>query len=326
MGDINSVLILLYFIAALVFVLVNVIFLVYMERRVAGFFQERLGPNRIGPFGLLQTVNDTVKLLGKESIIPKAADKMVFKIAPIAIFTASIMVYAAIPFGKGLNVTNLNVGLFYFIAISSTATISILMGGWGSNNKYSLLGGMRTVAQMISYELPLMFSTIGVVMIAGSLNLSDIITAQNQTWFILVQPLAFIIFLIAGTAELNRGPFDLPEAEQELIGGYHTEYTGIRFALFFLAEYANLLSVSALAVTLFLGGWQGPLVPSWIWFIMKVYLMVFIFMWIRWTFPRIRMDHMMKFNWKYLLPLSIVNIFLTGIGIKIYQYFLMIGR
>lgn len=318
--------ILFYFIAALGFVLVNVIFLVYMERRVAGFFQERVGPNRVGPFGLLQTVNDTVKLLGKESIIPKAADKMVFKIAPIAIFAASIMLYAVIPYGKGLTVTNLNVGLFYFIAISSIATIAILMAGWGSNNKYSLLGGMRTVAQMISYELPLIISTIGVVMISGSLNLSDIIGAQNKIWFILVQPLAFIIFLIAGTAELNRGPFDLPEAEQELIGGYHTEYTGIRFSLFFLAEYANLLSVSALAATLFLGGWHGPFLPSWMWFIIKVYLMVFVFMWIRWTFPRIRIDHMMKFNWKYLLPLSIANILLTGIGIKIYQYFLTIGR
>ena len=179
---------------------------------------------------------------------------------------------------------------------------------------------------MISYEIPLVFSTIGVVMISGSLNLSNIISAQKHIWFIIVQPVAFVIFMIAATAELNRGPFDLPEAEQELIGGYHTEYTGMRFALFFLSEYANLFSVSALGAILFLGGWQGILFPSWIWFLIKVYIFIFVFMWLRWTYPRIRVDHMMKLNWKLLIPLSIANIFVTGIGIKVFQYFHLIGR
>lgn len=316
----------LYFVFVLVFVLVNVIILVWLERRLAGFFQERVGPNRVGPLGLLQTVNDTVKLIGKEAIMPKAADKMVFKVAPVAIFVAAMMLYAVVPFGKGLVVTNLSLGLFYFIAISSTTTVALLMAGWGSNNKYSLMGGMRSVAQIISYEIPLLFSMLGVVMISGSLNLNEIISAQKNVWFIVLQPLAFVIFFISAAAELNRGPFDLPEAEQELIGGYHTEYTGMRFALFFLSEYANLLSISAIAATLFLGGWQGPFLPSWMWFVIKVYVMIFLFMWIRWTYPRIRADWLMKLNWKFMLPLSIANILLTGVGVKIYQYFHIVGR
>jgi NADH-quinone oxidoreductase subunit H len=310
------------FAAVLVFVLINVIILVWMERRVAGFFQERRGPNRVGPFGLLQTVHDTIKLIGKESIIPKAADKTIFKIAPIAIFTTAITLFAVVPFGKNLTVVSPNIGLFYFIALSSTTTIAILMAGWGSNNKYSLMGGMRTVAQIISYEIPLVLSILGVVMLSGSLNLNEIVNTQKSFWFILIQPIAFIVFLVAATAELNRAPFDMPEAEQELVGGYHTEYTGIRFALFFLSEYANLFSLSALGATLFLGGWQGPLLPGWIWFIIKVYIMIFLFMWIRWTYPRARLDHMMKLNWKLLIPLALVNILLTGAGIKIFQYFI----
>jgi NADH-quinone oxidoreductase subunit H len=323
-GDIVTAII--YFVTVLVFILINVLILVWLERRVAGFFQERLGPNRVGPFGLLQTVNDTVKLLGKESIIPKAADRMLFKIAPVAIFTTAVALYTVIPFGKDLSVTNTGLGLFFFISFSSTTTIAILMAGWGSNNKYSLLGGMRTVAQIISYEIPLVLSMLGVVMLVGSLNLSDIVNAQKSMWYVVLQPVAFIIFLIAGTAELNRAPFDMPEAEQELVGGYHTEYTGMRFALFFLSEYANLFSISAIAATLFLGGWQGPLLPSFVWFMIKVYAMIFVFMWFRWTFPRFRMDHMMKLNWKLLIPLALANILLTGAGIKLFQYYKMIGR
>lgn len=322
----DVVMALVYFVAAIIFVLLNALILVWMERRVAGYFQERLGPNRIGPFGLLQTLNDTIKLLGKEAIMPKAADKWVYKLAPILIFTTATLLYAVIPYGKGMTAIDINVGLFYFIAISSTTTIALLMAGWSSNNKYSLLGGMRTVAQMISYEIPLVFSALGVVMLVGSLNLSDIVNAQKHMWFILLQPVAFLIFFIAGTAELNRAPFDLPEGEQELVAGYHTEYTGMKFALFFLAEYANLVSISALCTTLFLGGWQGPFFPSWIWFVLKVYFLIFVFMWVRWTYPRIRIDHMMKFNWKFLLPLSIANILVTGIGVKLYQYWQVIGR
>jgi NADH-quinone oxidoreductase subunit H len=267
-----------------------------------------------------------VKLLGKESIIPKAADKTVFKLAPLIIFTVTIMLYAVLPFGKGMAAANINAGLLYFIAISSTTTIAILMAGWGSNNKYALLGGMRSVAQMISYEIPLAFSMLGVVMITGSVNLNVIVLAQSSIWYVLVQPVAFIIFIISAMAELNKAPFDMTEAEQELIAGYHIEYSGMRFALFFMAEYANLFSVAALGVTLFLGGWQGPFLPSWLWFFGKVYAFIMVILWLRWTLPRFRIDKMMKFNWKFLIPLSIMNILVTGVGIKIYQFILEIWR
>ncbi len=322
----NTIMAIIFFIVVAGIVTVNIIMLVWIDRRVASFFQERLGPNRVGPFGLLQSVNDAVKLLGKESIIPKAADKTVFKLAPLIIFTVTIMLYAVLPFGKGMAAANINAGLLYFIAISSTTTIAILMAGWGSNNKYALLGGMRSVAQMISYEIPLAFSMLGVVMITGSVNLNVIVLAQSSIWYVLVQPVAFIIFIISAMAELNKAPFDMTEAEQELIAGYHIEYSGMRFALFFMAEYANLFSVAALGVTLFLGGWQGPFLPSWLWFFGKVYAFIMVILWLRWTLPRFRIDKMMKFNWKFLIPLSIMNILVTGVGIKIYQFILEIWR
>ena len=280
------------FIAIAVLVTVNIIVILWVDRRVASFFQERLGPNRVGPFGLLQSVNDAAKLIGKESIMPAAVDKKVYKLAPILIFTVTIILYGLLPYGRGLSPINLSAGLLFFVAISSTSTIAILMAGWGSNNKYSLLGGMRTVAQVISYEIPL----------------------------------AFIIVLVSALAELSRSPFDMTEAEQELIAGYHTEYSGMRFALFFMAEYANLFSVAALGATLFLGGWEGPILPGYAWFIGKTWAMVFVILWLRWTFPRARVERMMQFNWKFLIPLSILNIFLTGIGIKLFQYFTAAGR
>lgn len=311
----------IYFAAIIIFIIVNAIIMVWMERRVSAFFQERLGPNRNGPWGLFQMFYDVLKLLGKEAIVPKNVDKWVYLLAPMFVITTAIIIYALIPFGKGLVVSDAAIGLFLYLSLASTTTIGILMAGWGSNNKYSLLGGMRAVAQIISYEIPLAFSILGVVMITGTLNLSDIINAQKGYWFILIQPLAFVIMFIAGTAELHRAPFDFPEAEQELTAGYSTEYTGIRFAIFYLSEYTNMLAMSGLITTLFLGGWRGPFLPSWLWFIIKVYVLIFMFMWIRWTFPRIRIDKMMKFNWKYLIPLSLVNILLTGIGMKIYQYF-----
>ncbi len=312
----DVIVILCYFVFILLFIIINVMFIVWLERRMSAFFQERLGPNRVGPFGLLQSVVDAVKLLGKEVIRPTATDKWVFLLAPAICFVPALLLYPILPFGKGLVLVNLNIGLLYFVAISSTTTIYIIMAGWGSNNKYSLLGGMRTVAQMISYEIPLIFSMIGIIMLVGSLNLVDIVNAQARLWFIHVQPLAFMIFLIASIAELNRAPFDLPEAEQELVAGYHTEYSGMQFAFFYLAEYANLFSLSILGVTLFLGGYQGPFFPSWIWFIGKVYAMIMVYMWIRWTLPRIRMDKMMKLNWKFLIPLSLFNILATGFMIK----------
>jgi NADH-quinone oxidoreductase subunit H len=322
----DAVMGLISFIAVAALLTVNIIVILWVDRRGASFFQERLGPNRVGPFGLLQSVNDAVKLIGKESIIPAAADKRVFKLAPVIIFTVTVILYGFLPYGKGMSPVNLSAGLLFFIALSSTSTIAILMAGWGSNNKYSLLGGMRTVAQVISYEIPLAFSMLGVVMLSGSLNLGQISAAQHGIWFIFLQPIAFVIFLISALAELTRSPFDMTEAEQELIAGYHTEYSGMRFALFFMAEYANLFSVAALGATLFLGGWSGPILPGYLWFIGKTWVMVFLILWLRWTFPRARIDKMMKFNWKFLIPLSILNILLTGVGIKLYQYFTAVGR
>ncbi|MRY42937.1 NADH-quinone oxidoreductase subunit H, partial [Parabacteroides distasonis] len=252
-------------------------------------------------------------------IIPEKTDKLVFVMASLLVMVPALLIYAVLPFGKNMVAVNLNLGLLYFLAISGVSSIPILMAGWGSNNKYSLLGGMRVVAQMISYEIPMIFSLLGVVMISGSLNLTEIITAQNKIWFIFLQPVAFIIYLIAATAELNRAPFDLAEGEQEIVAGPFTEYSGMRYALFYLAEYTNMFAVSGLTATLFLGGASGPILPSWIWFILKTYVIVLLLMLVRWTFPRFRLDHMMSLNWKYLIPISLANILFTGIGIKIFQ-------
>jgi len=315
----DLILLILQWTSIVMIITLNVLILIWLERKVAGFMQERLGPNRLGPFGVFQTIADTLKLLTKEDIVPSKTDKWIFKTAPMFFIIVAVLLYAVIPMGKDMAVVDLNVGLFYFISVGSLSTICILMAGWGSNNKWSLLGAMRSVAQMISYEIPLAFSLLGVVMIAGSLNLSDIVAAQHKLWFILLQPIAFVTYFIAATAELNRGPFDMPEAEQELTAGAYTEYTGMRWALFFLAEYTNLVAVSALASTLFLGGWQGPWLPSWIWIIIKTYSVMLIFMWMKWTFPRIRMDHLMSFSWKVLIPISLVNIVLTGAAIEFFH-------
>ena len=315
----DLILLILQWTSIVMIITFNVLILIWLERKVAGFMQERLGPNRLGPYGIFQTIADTLKLLTKEDIIPSQTDKLIFKTAPMFFIIVAVLLYAVIPMGKDMAVVDLNIGLFYFISVGSLSTICILMAGWSSNNKWSLLGAMRSVAQMISYEIPLAFSLLGVVMIAGSLNLSAIVAAQHNLWFILLQPVAFVTYFIAATAELNRGPFDMPEAEQELTAGAFTEYTGMRWALFFLAEYTNLVAVSALASTLFLGGWQGPWLPSWIWIIIKTYSVMLIFMWMKWTFPRIRMDHLMSFSWKVLIPISLVNIVLTGAAIEFFH-------
>jgi NADH-quinone oxidoreductase subunit H len=281
----DAILVVVQFLCIVAIVLFNITILVWLERKVSGFIQERPGPNRLGPFGILQTIADALKLLTKEDIIPSKTDRWIFRTAPILFMTISVMLYIVLPFGKDMQVVDLNVGLFFFISVGSLSTIAILMGGWSSNNKWSLIGAMRSVAQMISYEIPLALSLIGVVMIAGSLRLSDIVAAQDNIWFIILQPIAFLTYFIAATAELNRGPFDMPEAEQELTAGAYTEYTGMRYALFFLAEYTNLVAVSALASTVFLGGWQGPWLPSWMWIIIKTYIVLLVFMWVKWTFP-----------------------------------------
>lgn len=315
-GWADLILLVIQWICIVSIITINVIVLIWLERKIAGFIQQRLGPNRLGPFGAFQTLADAIKLLTKEDIIPSAADKLIFRTAPMFFIIIAVMLYAVIPLGEGLEIVDLNVGVFYFISLGSLSTICLLMAGWGSNNKWSLMGAMRSVAQMISYEIPLTFSLLGVIMIAGSLRLSVIVAAQNNIWFIILQPIAFVTFFIAATAELNRGPFDMPEAEQELTAGAYTEYTGMRWALFFLAEYTNLVAVSALASTMFLGGWHGPWLPSWIWIIIKTYLVMLVFMWMKWTFPRIRMDHLMSLSWKVLIPVSLANILLTGIGIQ----------
>lgn len=292
------------------------------ERKVLGWIQLRHGPNRAGPFGLLQWVADAIKLLTKEYLIPAQADKALFVLAPIITFIPAVTVFALIPFGKGLVITDVNVGILMLIAISSLGIYGIILAGWASNSKYPLLGAMRSAAQMISYELSMGLALVGVVMMAGTMSMVEIVEAQKGLWFFIAQPLGFIVFFIAGVAETNRLPFDMPEAEGDLGAGYHTEYSAMGFGLLQLAEYAAILTMAALTTTLFFGGWAGPLVPvgdgaplSWGvsflslgWFIVKTGFFVFFFMWMRGTLPRVRYDQLMAFGWKFLLPLSLLNI------------------
>ncbi|MDY4474311.1 NADH-quinone oxidoreductase subunit NuoH [Mitsuokella sp.] len=287
----------------------------YAERKVCAFMQMRLGPNRVGGrFGLLQPVADMLKLMSKEDIMPAGADKVLWALSPALLFVPAALVYAFFPFDAGAVLVDVNVGVFLLLAISSQAVLPFLMGGYASNNKYSMIGGFRIVSQMISYEAPLLFSLLGILMITGSMRLEDIVLAQQGGhWFLFLQPLAFIIFLISAIAETNRTPFDLVEGESEIIAGPFTEYSGMRWALFFLAEYANLLTAAILATTFFLGGYLGPsFLPGFVWFTLKSVAMVFLIMWFRWTFPRTRVDQMLSFSWKALLPLAILNVFLTG--------------
>ncbi|MBO8156643.1 MAG: NADH-quinone oxidoreductase subunit NuoH [Bacillaceae bacterium] len=304
---------------ALLFVVLGfVTYAILAERKVMGFMQLRYGPSKVGGrFGLLQTVADVLKLLLKEDIKPSLADRPLYILAPVIAFAPSFMVLAAIPLSEQLTFTSMGVGLLYIIAISSLSTIGIITAGWASNNKYALLGGMRSAAQMISYEIPLVMSVIGVVLFAGSLNLSEIVAQQQYVPYILLQPIGFIVFVISATAELNRTPFDLPEAESELVAGYHVEYSGFRWAFFMLAEYVYLFAMSALITVLFLGGWNPIIgldfIPGIIWFVLKFSLVVFFFMWLRATFPRLRADQLMEFGWKVLLPVALFNIFLSAI-------------
>ena len=312
----------IFFLLSAVLLLVVLGFVTYAilaERKVMGYIQLRHGPNQVGgKFGLLQTVADVLKLLLKEDIIPKAADKPLFILAPVIAFAPSFMVLAAIPFTDKFQFADMNIGLLYYIAISGLTVFGMLLGGWASNNKYALLGGMRAAAQMISYEIPLVMSVLGVILLTGSLNLNDIVQQQENVWFIVLQPIAFVVFFIASTAELNRTPFDLPESENELVAGYHVEYSGFRWAFFMLAEYVYLFAMAALITVIFLGGWLPPLdilgfIPGAVWFALKFSVVIFMYLWMRSTFPRFRVDKLMEFGWKVLLPVALANIFLTAI-------------
>ncbi len=304
--------------ALLLVVLGFVTYGILAERKVMGFMQGRYGPNQVGGrWGLLQTVADVLKLLLKEDTIPKAADKPLFVLAPAIAFAPAFMVLATLPFTDELQFADIGVGLLYYIAVSGLTTVGVVTGAWASNNKYALLGGMRAAAQMISYEIPLVMSVLGVVLLAGSLNLNDIVEAQKHVWYIFVQPIGFLVFLIASVAELNRTPFDLPEAESELVAGFHVEYSGFRWAFFMLAEYVYFFAMAALTTILFLGGWQPVMlldfIPSAVWFSLKFSAVVFLLIWFRVTFPRLRADQLMEFGWKVLLPVALANIFITAL-------------
>jgi NADH-quinone oxidoreductase subunit H len=305
----------------LLIVLGFVTYAIYFERKVIGYMQLRPGPNRTGPFGLLQSVADVTKLLIKEDTIPAKADRALFILAPAIAFVPSFAVIATLPYTSNLYAADLNVGLLYYGALTSISTLGIVLGGWASNNKYSLLGGMRSAAQMISYEVPLILSMVGVIMLSGSLNLRTIVEGQEGyfwNWNIFPQIIAFGVFVIAAISELNRTPFDLPEAESELVAGYHVEYSGFRFAFFMLAEYVYVYAIAALTTVLFLGGWHAPapfldFIPELIWFLLKFSAVVFVLFWLRATMPRIRIDQLMGLAWKYLLPIALINIFLTAL-------------
>ena len=292
------------------------------ERKVCAFIQVRFGPNRVGPGGLLQPVADAMKLLSKEDIMPDGADRIVWSLSPILVFVPAALIYAFYPFDAGVVFADVNIGLFLLLAISAQAVLPFFMGGFASNSKYGLIGSMRAVAQLLTYELPLGFALMGVVMLTGSLDMSRIVEAQADCWYIFKQPLAFLIVFICMIAESNRPPFNILEGESEIIAGPFTEYSGMRWALFFLAEFANLLSIAILVTTLFLGGWQGPaFLPGIFWFFLKAVLMVVIFQWVGWTFPRFRIDHQIAFGWKLLLPVAMLNVLLTGIGMMLWQMF-----
>ena len=303
-----------FVIIIIAFALTMVLAFIYLERRGIGRLQIRLGPNRVGPFGILQPVADAIKILIKEDIIPVRADKVVHWLAPVVAFTPALMIFAVIPFQDGALLADLNIGILYIVAVSSVGVVGVFMAAWACNNKFSLIGAMRTVAQVVSYEIPLGLAIIGVVLVAGSLSMNQIVASQNIP-FILLQPLGFLIFFLSACAEINRTPFDLMEADSEVVDGYHIEYSGMKFAMFYLAEYVEALAVSAIITTLFLSGWKGPLLPPWMWFLIKVVLVFAVIFWVRGTIPRVRVDQLMAFAWKCLLPLALINLFITGIEI-----------
>ncbi len=286
--------------------------LIWLERRLLSLWQDRYGPNRVGPFGLMQVVADMIKIFFKEDWIPPFADRMVFVVAPAMLVVSVLMSFAVLPVMPGIAVSDLNVGLLFFLGMSSLGVYGIALGGWASNNKYALLGAIRATAQMLSYEVFMGLALMGVVMISGSFNLGRIVVAQEKMWFCISQFPAMVVFIIAGFAETHRMPFDLPEAESELIAGFHTEYSGIKFGLFFVGEYLGLTMISAMIVTLFFGGWHGPLLPPIVWFLLKTLIFISGFILVRASLPRPRYDQLMAFGWKVLLPVALVNLLVTG--------------
>jgi NADH-quinone oxidoreductase subunit H len=314
------------------------LFLVYAERKVCAFMQNRVGPNRVGPYGFFQTIADLIKLLLKELVYIRNADKLLFNIAPFIVICASFMAIAAIPFAKGLHAIDFDIGVLYVIAVSSLGVVGILLAGWSSNNKYSLIGAMRSGAQIVSYELSVGLSLLTIVILAGTMQFSAIVEGQANGWFIfkghIPAIIAFLVFLVASTAETNRGPFDLAEAESELTAGFHTEYSGIKFAFFFLAEYMNMFIVASIAATVFLGGWMPfhvggwegfnhimDFIPPFIWYIGKTFFVIFLMMWFKWTFPRLRIDQLLTLEWKYLLPINLVNILIMALVVLMGWHF-----
>jgi NADH-quinone oxidoreductase subunit H len=286
--------------------------LIWLERRLLGLWQDRYGPNRAGPFGLLQVVADILKIFTKEDWIPPFADKPVFILAPAIVIVTVLMSFAVIPVTPGIGVVNFNIGLLFLLAMSSMGVYSVVLAGWSSNNKYSLLGGLRAAAQMLSYEVFMGISLMGVVLLAGSLNLKDIVLAQKHLWFAIPQFIGMLVFMVAGFAETHRLPFDLPEAESELIAGFHSEYSGMKFGMFFVGEYLGIALISAMIVTLYFGGWQGPLLPPIVWFGIKLFVLICFFILMRATLPRPRYDQLMGYGWKVMLPLALLNLLVTG--------------
>jgi NADH-quinone oxidoreductase subunit H len=319
------------------FLMVSVLFIIWLERRVVAFMQTRIGPNRVGPFGLLQSLADGIKLFFKEDVRPSSSDRILYALAPVMMMVPAFLSVSVLPFGdhfgsERAQLTDLNVGILFVLAMSSLQVYGIVLAGWSSGSNYPLLGGVRSSAQMISYEIAQGISIVGVLMYAGTLSAAGIVAAQHgdpiagfiPRWYIVPQLPMFAVFLLAGIAETNRAPFDLPEAESELVGGYHTEYSGVKFALFFLAEYLNVITVSAVATTLFLGGPDGPVVHGFLpwlwpilWFVAKIYVFIFLFVWLRATLPRLRFDRLMAIGWKYLIPVALIWVMVTGVVLTV---------
>lgn len=304
----------LFSLVTIIVVILMVMGFIYIARREIGRMQSRVGPNRTGPFGLLQALADVLKVLLKEGITPAAVDKPIYWLAPIVTLVPVFVVFAVMPFTNGGMLANLNIGVLYVVAISSITTVGMFMAGWGSSNKYSLISAMRVIASVVSYEFPVLISIASVILIAGSLSLNDIVIAQDIP-FILLQPLGFLVFFIAGLAEISRAPFDLLEADQEIVAGFHLEYSGIKFALFYLVEYGEAFLLSCLISTIFLAGWRGPILPEWLWFIIKTLIVWFVMVWLWATLPRVRIDQMMALAWKFLLPLAMINLVITAIEV-----------